>query len=349
MSPILRSLAFCAVFGLGAAAPAGSAKVAANAALPDYAITYAPWTYLYSGEEYFPSDIATHLANVIPEVNYTALGARTSVTVDTLNSYNSSVYLTAADKPTDKPAWITSGYGKPDANGVSGAPGTIIAVEKNATTTDVFYFHFYSYNYGGKVIGINFDDHVGDWEHVMIRFVDSMPYAIYLSEHAAGSAYYWDVMTFKGKRPITYVGNGGHANYATAGKQEYTIAAGIVADTTDAGTPWDMTKNYRGYWYDTSNGKFTVAGGASTGGSAEAGETTDWLLWQGAWGDQQYPNSYPGQYCIFSECHFVSGPTGPVAKNLGRTTVCQNDDKCTIFQDINDLTTQPQKREVDFE
>jgi len=38
-------------------------------------------------------------------------------------------------------------------------------------------------------------------------------------------------MTFNGKRPITYVGNGGHANYATAGKQEYTIAAGIVTDT----------------------------------------------------------------------------------------------------------------------
>ncbi|RWA10265.1 hypothetical protein EKO27_g4816 [Xylaria grammica] len=347
MPSLLRALSLCVVFGLAAAAPA--TRVHRRAALPDYAITYAPWTYLYSGELYFPSDITTHLANVIPEVNFTSLGARGSVTVDTLNTYNSSIYLTAADTPSNNPAWITSGYGKPDSNGVSAAPGTIIAVEKNSTTTDVFYFHFYSYDYGGKVLGINFGNHVGDWEHVMIRFVSGVPYSIYLSEHSAGSAYYWDVMTFNGKRPITYIANGGHANYATAGKQEYTIALGLVTDTTDAGTPWDITQNYRGYWYDTSSGTFSVAGGASTGGSEEAGETADWLLWEGAWGDQQYPTSYSGQYCIFGQCRYVSGPTGPVAKNLGRSTVCQKDDSCTIFKDINDLTTQFKKREEEEE
>jgi hypothetical protein len=180
---------------------------------------------------------------------------------------------------------------------------------------------------------------------LQIRFVSGVPYAIYLSEHSAGSAYYWNVMTFHGKRPITYVGNGGHANYPTAGTQEYTIALGLVADTTDAGTPWDMTKNYRGYWYDAGSGTFRAAGGASTGGSEEAGEAVDWLLWEGAWGDQQYQSSYSGQYCIASECHYTSGPTGPVAKNLGRTTVCQNDDSCTIFSDINELTTQYKKRD----
>lgn len=68
-----------------------------------------------------------------------------------------------------------------------------------------------------------------------VRFVNSEPYAIYLSEHGAGSAYYWDVMDFNGDRPITYVANGSHANYATAGTQEYTIALGIVTDITDAG------------------------------------------------------------------------------------------------------------------
>lgn len=147
--PSLRQVcSLCAVFGLAAAAPA--TRVQRRATLPDYAITYAPWTYLYSGEAYFPSDITTHLANVIPQVNYTTLGARASVALSTLNTYNSSVYLTAADTPSNNPAWITSGYGKPDSNGVSAAPGTIIAVQKNATTVDVFYFHFYSYNYGGK-------------------------------------------------------------------------------------------------------------------------------------------------------------------------------------------------------
>ncbi|KAI1432427.1 hypothetical protein GGR50DRAFT_598514 [Xylaria sp. CBS 124048] len=336
MVSLRQVLSAGAVCGLAAAAPAK--KLQRRAALPDYAITYAPWTFLYSGEVYFPSDITTHLENVLPEVNFVAIGDAGSVTLANLNTFNSSVFLTAADDPSDNPDWITSGYGKPDSNGVSGAPGTIIAVEKNSTTTDVFYFHFYSYNFGGKVIGIDFDDHVGDWEHVMIRFVNSEPYAIWLSQHSAGSAYFWDVMTFNGQRPNTYIANGGHANYATAGSQQYTIAAGLITDTTDAGTPWDITQNYRGYWYDASSGTFSSAGGVSTGGSEQAGETVDWLSWEGAWGDEQYQDGTNDQYCIFGECHFTSGPTGPLDKNLGRITVCQNDDSCTIFDDITDIT-----------
>ncbi|KAH6657894.1 hypothetical protein BKA67DRAFT_202122 [Truncatella angustata] len=313
--------------------------------LPDYAITYAPISYLFSGEKYFPSDVATHLQNVVPEVDYVAVGSAGSVNVNNLNSYNNSVYLTADSTPSDSLPWITSDYGKPDnSTGYSGAPGTIIAVTKNATTTDVFYFHFYSYNYGGTVLDINFDDHVGDWEHVMIRFVDGEPYAVYHSQHGAGSAYYWDVMNFDGGRPITYIATGSHANYATAGTQDYTVALGLVSDHTDAGYGWDITQNYRGYWYDVGSGEFSIAGGASTGGTEEATETADWLLWQGYWGDEQYPTSHFGQYCLFGECHYTSGPTGPVAKNLGRTAVCQTENDCVVFDDINDLTHQSKRR-----
>jgi hypothetical protein len=178
-----------------------------------------------------------------------------------------------------------------------------------------------------------------------IRFVNEEPYAIYLSEHSAGSAYYWDVVDFDGDRPITYIAYGGHANYVTAGTQDYTIALGIISDTTDAGYLWDMTLNYRGYWYDDDTETFSIASGAGTGATEEDGETADWLEWEGAWGDEQYPDSFlddleTGQYCVDDECHYSSGPTGPVAKNLGRTTVCQDDSDCTIFDNINDLTTQ---------
>jgi hypothetical protein len=178
-----------------------------------------------------------------------------------------------------------------------------------------------------------------------IRFVNEEPYAIYLSEHSAGSAYYWDVVDFDGDRPITYIAYGGHANYVTAGTQDYTIALGIISDKTDAGYLWDMTLNYRGYWYDDDTETFSIASGAGTGATEEDGETADWLEWEGAWGDEQYPDSFlddleTGQYCVDDECHYSSGPTGPVAKNLGRTTVCQDDSDCTIFDNINDLTTQ---------
>ena len=37
-------------------------------AIPDYALTYAPYTVLYSKEHYFPSDVVTHLEHTTPEV-----------------------------------------------------------------------------------------------------------------------------------------------------------------------------------------------------------------------------------------------------------------------------------------
>ncbi|KAI1331634.1 hypothetical protein F5Y16DRAFT_394921 [Xylariaceae sp. FL0255] len=335
MAPLRQALSLCTVLGLAAAAPTK------RSTLPDYALTYAPLSYLYSGENYWPSDVATHLKNVQPEVNYVPIGSAGSVTLANVNSYNSSTYLTAVGSTTDNPAWILSAYGKPNnSTGASGAPGTIIAVEKNSTWTDVFYFHFYSYNYGGKTLDINFDDHVGDWEHIMIRFFSGVPYAIYHSEHGAGSAYYWDVMTFQGKRPNTYIGNGTHANWAKPGKEEYTFAGSIVEDTTDMGYLWDMTLNYRGYFYDNSTNTFTTAGGAGTGGTEESGETASWLSFLGMWGDEQYPSSFPDQYCIFGECHYTSGPTGPIAKNLGRNAMCETESDCTIFTNINDITSQ---------
>jgi hypothetical protein len=106
-----------------------------------------------------------------------------------------------------------------------------------------------------------------------------------------------------------------------------------------------MTQNYRGYWYDTSSGTFSVASSAGTGATEEAGETASWLQWQGYWGDEQYTGSSHGQYCIFGECRFTGGPQGPVTKNLGRQAMCQTESGCTIFNNINDLTTQS-KRDV---
>lgn len=77
------------------------------------------------------------------------------MTLDTLDSLASDVYLTSSGGPILDPAsstldWLYSTYGKPDSNGLSAAPGLIISAEKNSTTIDVFYFYFYSYNYGGK-------------------------------------------------------------------------------------------------------------------------------------------------------------------------------------------------------
>lgn len=86
----------------------------------------------------------------------------------------------------------------------------------------------------------------------MIRFVNGVPQYIYLSEHSGGSAYNFEAIPLTDRpdgRPTTYIATGSHANYATAGKQEYEGSVlGLIGlyDITDAGVYWDITQNYRG-------------------------------------------------------------------------------------------------------
>ena len=134
----------------------------------------------------------------------------------------------------------------------------------------------------------------------------------------------------------------------TAGTQEYG-PSGIVHDHTDKGPPWDVTLNYRSYWYDVSSQVFTSGGGAGLGATEQTSEGVGWLSFTGQWGDAQWPRKRPGQYCLGDQCHISSGPTGaspqlfansvlivitcclgPFLKNLGRTAVCENESSCPI-------------------
>ena len=114
--------------------------------LPDFVTKYAPLSYLHSKEQYWPSDVKTHLTKVIPQVNFKPVGG--TPTLQTLSSLANGVSLTATDNILKhNSAFFTSIVGKP-TNGVSGVPGTIIAVEKPGGIIDAFYFYFYSWNYG---------------------------------------------------------------------------------------------------------------------------------------------------------------------------------------------------------
>ena len=114
--------------------------------LPDFVLEYAPWSYLHSDEQYWPTDVATPLPKLIPEVNFTAIGA--SPTLQSLSTLASNVYLTAVqDVVTHDTEFFTSTVGKPQ-DGISSAPATIIAVQKPGGITDAFYFYFYAFNYG---------------------------------------------------------------------------------------------------------------------------------------------------------------------------------------------------------
>ncbi|KAI0756378.1 hypothetical protein C8Q80DRAFT_1264442 [Daedaleopsis nitida] len=297
-------------------------RLAKREPVPSFVLANAPLLHLHSTEEYGLSDVAVHLAHVEPQVNYSSVAS--SVTLQTLSGFGSDVFLTSKDDVTDSPKaeWLRSPYGAPDANGLSGAPATIVLVNKPDGVLDAFFFTFFSFNDGGKVIGIAFGDHVGDWEHTMVRFVNGEPTAYYLSAHSGGSAYTFDAVEKTSGRPTAYIAHGTHANYATA----------------DAGPLWDPTLNYRAYWYEPGTGGFTIADGAGAGGAQIEAEGTGWLDFRGRWGDEQYRILEHGNYCVpigdEEECHYVSGPTGPVDKVLDRTAVCPNADSCTIASSL---------------
>lgn len=138
-----------------------------------------------------------------------------------------------------------------------------------------------------------------DEEATQIRFSTAgVPQDVYYSAHSSGTAYTYSAVQKVGVRPVVYSAAGSHANYATAGTQKiYPIVGDIVTDTTDAGTYWDVTQNYRGYYYNNATGVVTDAGAADIGGTEQAAETVDWLYWGGMWGDEQYPTSDKRQNC----------------------------------------------------
>lgn len=171
----------------------------------------------------------------------------------------------------------------------SNAPAHLILVEHPDNVLHAFWFFFYSYNLGNSVFGVGFGDHVGDWEHSVVRFRDGVPESMFVSEHAFGQSYRWSAMEKyveqvvvedgghhitsaesrtgekehtngfldgkkdppppEGKRPVIYSGRGTHAMYATPGIQAYILPFTILHDTTSRGPLWDPALNMISYHY----------------------------------------------------------------------------------------------------
>jgi hypothetical protein len=229
--------------------------------------------------------------------------------------------------------------------GKSKAPAILIVADKGNGTVDAFWFFFYSFNLGQKVFGIRFGNHVGDWEHTMIRFKHGKPESVFLSEHDFGDAYTWDAMekylpnpdgseTMLGtwsnrtaakaaKRPVVYSAVGSHAMYGKPGLHPYVLPFGLLHDQTDRGPLWDPALNVQSYSYHTANKTLRAS-------TLNPRSPTAWLDYAGHWGDKYYPLSDPRQYRFAGQYHYVNGPTGPKFKRLGREQICQGHGTCNI-------------------
>ncbi len=216
-----------------------SLAVMANASapseiIPEYVFEFAPLVHLFSGENFWPCDIADHLEHITPYLNYTPIGASSRnfnlTNLDKLNEYNNGrfVYLKSDDNVEERPDWLggeknipdeteeslgnlagsthrvqqplTKGDGGQVHGGRSDAPAVLVVVDKGNGIVDAFWFFFYSYNLGNLVFNIRFGNHIGDWEHTLIRFHHGKPKYVFLSEHYFGQAYTYEAVEKMGKR-----------------------------------------------------------------------------------------------------------------------------------------------------
>ena len=122
-----------------------------------------------------------------PELNFSPItNAASPLTLSNLGSLNAlggkGVYLTSVDDITTNPAWLNGV--KPDGSGkTNGAVSSAVIVnDKGDGTVDAFYMYFYAFNAGPPVLGQPVNNHVGDWEHTMVRFKNGQPQAMWFSQ-----------------------------------------------------------------------------------------------------------------------------------------------------------------------
>lgn len=408
--------------------------------IPQFVLDNAPLIHLYSGEQFWPSDIRDHLTYLDPYENFTEIDFGKRVNLDNMHELNNGrrgkdLFMQSKDDVEDRPDWLSSAYNKPipyddepeevediddmeytesssgqtptqedletwfdpegpqhkkkveplnpsfriqpsrysktnpirkrnqssgiqpvlpKPGGYCPAPAVLVVVDKGQGIIDAFWFYFYSYNLGTTVLGIRFGNHVGDWEHSLIRFHYGVPKAIFFSAHSGGIAYSHKAVE-KGKglgregRPVLYSALGSHAMYAQPGSHPYVLPFGMLADVTDKGPLWDPAQNYLAYYYNTSithdvDARSALSTGTLTHAHHESFQPAagnpkaevGWWWFNGQWGDKFYKLSDPRQWRFAGQYHYVNGPLGPRFKNLGRSRVCQSRGSCTIVDSLTE-------------
>ncbi|KAK1704431.1 hypothetical protein BDP67DRAFT_212852 [Colletotrichum lupini] len=304
--------------------------------VPDFVINHAPLIWLHSDDPFRPADILEHVRHTTPMVHMEPIRGLPQLDLDNLamlNDYwnNGPVSLTANGDITSLPTWL---FGEtPDETGKlhNATSCVVITVDKGSGDLDAFYFYFYSYDQGANITqvlppmngliedtehGMHFGDHVGDWEHNMIRFHDGKPTGIYYSQHSSGSAYKWDDndLSVEDGRPIVYSAWGSHANWASPGDH---VHDSVLLDYCDAGKIWDPVSSAYYYKFDPETSLLTSI---FPPGAEASINLTSFLYYSGIWGDFQYPDDHPRQKIVpyFGLKRYVSGPTGPTTKQLVR-------------------------------
>lgn len=297
--------------------------------IPQYVIDHAPAVYLYSEEKYLPYSIEKYVTHFYAKDGYgnNITGPLQIQDLERIKDHTDAgfddIYLTALTDFDSDPEWITGVNNIPDleTGRIADAPATLIVVDKGDGWVDAFWFYFYSFNLGPFVMGGGpYGNHVGDWEHSLVRFHNGKPELVWMSAHGGGTGYHFEAMEkYKSlERPVIFSARGTHANYASVGQHSHDIPFYMLSDFSDRGPLWDPVQNYLAYTYDGTTVRY---GNGSTPGREK--RYGNWLSFLGHWGDKKLvPSDRRQKYSPF-EWRYIDGPLGPLVKNLMRTGVCQ--------------------------
>ncbi|KAG9247167.1 hypothetical protein BJ878DRAFT_217165 [Calycina marina] len=303
--------------------------------VPSFVLKYAPLVWLDKSERYFPSDIYQQVKNTDPAINFTKIeNASHPLTLDNLDNLNRfgrhgfNVFLTSKLDVETSPFWLEGIAPNSDGKTSGARSCAIIINDRGNCEVDAFYMYFYAYNLGNTVFLQELGDHIGDWEHNMIRFVKGEPTLMWFSQHGNGQAFKYGAVEKEGVRPYTYSARGSHANYGIAGTHDHSIPnlnlpSGFLSDLTSRGFLWDPTLSAYFYNYSGNDGAFSAITGESPVGA---------MNFRGKWGDERYPDSDPRQRTFFGFKKYDNGPTGPWAKALNRTKICPDNGLACIIR-----------------
>ena len=133
---------------------------------------------------------------------------------------------------------------------LEGAKAYAFAVEKEYKYLDLCYFYYAPFNLGKNVVGMEFGDHVGDWEHISVRLLCEekdgklyyRPVVVDYSAHFMRNYVAWDeVETVEGTHPVAYTACGSHGMWKESGTHVYVNALIVkLKDYCSQGTAWDL-------------------------------------------------------------------------------------------------------------
>lgn len=286
---------------------------------------YAPLVYIHPDDEFKPSSVDYFLNNI----NVTSSNLITKYKINCPSCTNLSFFKGQSVTQDNIPIYAMV-VPKPNIG---------------ENITDVFYWMFYPYNRGKRVcispIYINgncwgkystFGHHVGDWEHVTIRFKDNQPIQIYLSQHAGGKSYTWADNNLEyvssspntgSHHPVVYSAKGSHGLYNSVDEHVYQkiFNGDHLTDLTGKGDSWQTWKNIK--MIKNENLSFK------------------WQNYSGRWGNPKDGCDFLGFDFegIIGACIFNAGPYGPNMKSY-----TQSHQSCIEDEFIEHLSDQDKQR-----